>query len=72
MHFPAGIDFRRPAYDERKNDDELLKLGFDKNFILKINRMISRNQFKRLPPVIAKVSNRTVNVDFRYNRDWNT
>jgi len=58
--------------DERRTDEELIKLGFEKSFIEKINRMISRNQFKRLPPVIAKVSNRTVNVDFRYNRDWNT
>jgi len=58
--------------DERRTDEELLKMGFEKPFIEKINRMISRNQFKRLPPVIAKVSNRTVNVDFRYNRDWNT
>jgi NAD+ synthase len=32
--------------------------------------MIRRTQFKRRPPLIAKVSNRTVNVDFRYARDW--
>ncbi len=58
--------------DERRTDEELIKLGFEKSFVEKINKMISRNQFKRLPPLIAKVSNRTVNVDFRYNRDWNT
>jgi NAD+ synthase len=58
--------------DERRTDEELAKMGFEKSFIEKINKMISRNQFKRLPPLIAKVSNRTVNVDFRYNRDWNT
>jgi NAD+ synthase len=32
--------------------------------------MVRTSQFKRRPPVIAKVSNRTVNVDFRYPRDW--
>ena len=32
--------------------------------------MIQKNQFKRRPPVIAKISNRTVNIDFRYPRDW--
>lgn len=58
--------------DERRTDEELIKMGFEKSFIEKVNKMISRNQFKRLPPLIAKVSNRTVNVDFRYNRDWNT
>jgi NAD+ synthase len=58
--------------DERRTDEELIKMGFEKSFVEKINKMISRNQFKRLPPLIAKVSNRTINVDFRYNRDWNT
>ena len=58
--------------DERRTDEELIQMGFEKSFVEKINKMISRNQFKRLPPLIAKVSNRTVNVDFRYNRDWNT
>jgi NAD+ synthase len=58
--------------DERKSDEELLKLGFLEDFIKRVNSMIVRNQFKRLPPLIAKVSNRTVNIDFRYNRDWNT
>lgn len=58
--------------DERKSDSELKKLGFDEKFMKRINSMVIRNQFKRLPPVIAKISNRTINVDFRYNRDWNT
>ena len=69
----AGVDkFLFEKIDERRSDDELIKMGFEKTFVEKINKMISRNQFKRLPPIIAKVSNRTVNVDFRYNRDWNT
>ena len=56
--------------DERRTDAELLKLGFEKYFVQKIRLMMRRNQFKRRPPVIAKVSHRTVNVDFRYPRDW--
>jgi NAD+ synthase len=32
--------------------------------------MVRKNQFKRRQPVIAKISYRTVNVDFRYIRDW--
>lgn len=58
--------------DERKSDEELIKLGFDEKFMKRVNNLIIRSQFKRLPPLIAKVSNRTVNIDFRYNRDWNT
>ena len=56
--------------DERHTDDELTLLGFEKNLIEKVKRLIQRNQFKRRPPIIAKVSQRTVNVDFRYARDW--
>lgn len=58
--------------DDRRSDEQLKKMGFDEKFMKRVNTMIIRNQFKRVPPIIAKVSNRTVNVDFRYNRDWNT
>ena len=56
--------------DERRTDDELIAQGFEKHFIEKVKRLVQRNQFKRRPPLIAKVSHRTVNVDFRYPRDW--
>jgi len=58
--------------DERRSDEELKKSGFDEKFMNRVNALIIRSQFKRLPPLIAKISNRTVNIDFRYNRDWNT
>jgi NAD+ synthase len=56
--------------DERRNDEELQKLGFVPEFVARVKGMIQKNQFKRRPPLIAKVSYRTVNVDFRYVRDW--
>ncbi|HTK82742.1 MAG TPA: NAD+ synthase [Bacteroidota bacterium] len=56
--------------DERRTDHELMERGFEQHFIEKIRRLVRRNQFKRRPPVIAKVSHRTVNIDFRYPRDW--
>jgi len=56
--------------DERHTDDELVGLGFDSMLIQKTRKAIQKNQFKRRPPIIAKVSYRTVNVDFRYVRDW--
>jgi NAD+ synthase len=58
--------------DERHSDEELIQSGFDELLIKKVRGMIEKNQFKRCPPVIAKVSYRTVNVDFRYVRDWGT
>ncbi len=56
--------------DERRTDDELVQMGFEKNFIQQIKRKVQVNQFKRRPPLIAKISHRTINVDFRYARDW--
>jgi NAD+ synthase len=56
--------------DERRSEEELVQMGFDAALIKNIRGKVRRNQFKRRPPVIAKVSYRTVNVDFRYVRDW--
>jgi len=56
--------------DERKTDDELVELGFDRKLIERIRLMVQKNQFKRRPPIIAKISYRTINIDFRYARDW--
>jgi NAD+ synthase len=56
--------------DLRYSNDMLLDQGFTKEMINKIQNMIQTSQFKRRPPIIAKLSNRTINQDFRYCRDW--
>jgi NAD+ synthase len=56
--------------DERCTDSELLERGFDAAFIARIRAMVQGSQFKRRLPVIAKVSARTIDSDFRYSRDW--
>lgn len=56
--------------DERHTAEELGAMGFEPAFVARVGEMIRRFQFKRRPPLIAKVSHRTVNVDFRYARDW--
>ena len=56
--------------DLRYTDEMLFELGFKKATIKDIRNRIQKNQFKRRPPVIAKLSNRTINQDFRYCRDW--
>jgi NAD+ synthase len=58
--------------DLREKDVELVNRGFDHAVIAKVRKMIVRSQFKRRPPIVAKVSGRTINVDFRYPRDWGT
>jgi NAD+ synthase len=57
-------------FDERRSKTELATLGFEEEFVRRVSRLVRLNQFKRRPPVIAKISHRTVNVDFRYPRDW--
>jgi len=58
--------------DERKRIADIIKTGFDEKFIDRIARMVRRSHFKRRLPVIAKISGRTVDRDFRYSRDWGT
>lgn len=56
--------------DQRYSPQEALEAGFDKKFVNAVITRIRRNQFKRMQPPIAKVSNRTVGYDFLYLRDW--
>jgi NAD+ synthase len=56
--------------DERRSAKELVGMGFEEEFVSRVHTMVRVNQFKRRPPVIAKISHRTVNIDFRYPRDW--
>ena len=56
--------------DLRYPEELLLDLGYTTKTINDIKSKIQKNQFKRRPPVIAKLTNRTINQDFRYCRDW--
>lgn len=56
--------------DLRMTRDELVAAGFEAGFIDTVYRKIQNSHFKRRLPVIAKVSNRTIDRDFRYSRDW--
>ena len=56
--------------DLRLTRQELLSAGFDGQFVDSLYQKIRNSHFKRRLPVIAKVSNRTIDRDFRYARDW--
>lgn len=58
--------------DERYSADEAIEAGFNEKFVNAVCTRIRRNQFKRMLPPIAKVSNRTIGYDFLYLRDWGT
>jgi len=56
--------------DLRYSKEMLIEQGFSKEMVDDIQRRLQIFQFKRRPPIIAKLSNRTINQDFRYCRDW--
>jgi len=58
--------------DQRYSPHEAVEAGFDEKFVQVVTMRIRRNQFKRMQPPIAKVSNRTIGYDFLYLRDWGT
>ncbi len=58
--------------DRRWRRAELLRAGFTAEFVDRVALLIRRNHYKRRMPVIAKLSHRTMDRDFRYARDWGT
>ena len=58
--------------DQRYNAQECIEEGFDEKFVNAVLARVRRNQFKRMMPPIAKLSNRTIGYDFLYLRDWGT
>jgi len=58
--------------DQRYRPEECVQAGFDEKFVRAVLERVRRNQFKRVLPPIAKLSNRTVGYDFLYPRDWGT
>lgn len=56
--------------DERYRPEEIMALGFEQATVQRILHLVENNQFKRLPPIVAKVSRRSISHDFLYERDW--
>jgi NAD+ synthase len=57
-------------FDKRFSIEEVVSLGFSEKIVNGIFERVRKNQFKRLPPIIAKISRRSINWDFRFLRDW--
>ncbi len=58
--------------DERYTPEDCVQAGFDRDYVDRVLTRVRRNQFKRMMPPIAKLSNRTIGYDFLYLRDWGT
>ena len=56
--------------DQRRSRSEVIALGFDVADVDKVAERVRGSQYKRRPPVIAKLSSRTIDREFRYPRDW--
>jgi NAD+ synthase len=56
--------------ERRYRHHELVALGFEPGFVSRVEETVSRSQYKRRMPLIAKVSGRSITHDFRYPRDW--
>jgi NAD+ synthase len=56
--------------DERYTVEEVAQLGFPIERVTDIIKRVEHSQYKRRLPIIAKLSQRTVGIDFRYPRDW--
>jgi NAD+ synthase len=56
--------------DQRRSRSEVIALGFDAADVDSVAARVRGSQYKRRPPVIAKLSSRTIDREFRYPRDW--
>src|SRR6202162_666148 len=56
--------------DQRRSRAEVIAIGFDAADVETVAEGVRGRQDKRRPPVIAKLSSRTIDREFRYPRDW--
>ncbi|MHB8508886.1 MAG: NAD+ synthase [Candidatus Dormibacteria bacterium] len=56
--------------DRRVKPAEIVESGEEQAFVDSVIRRMRTNQYKRRLPVIAKLSARTIDREFRYPRDW--
>jgi NAD+ synthase len=54
--------------DKRRSVEEVVALGFDAEFVARVDRMVATSEFKRQVPPIAKLGPRTTGVDYLYPR----
>ena len=55
--------------DKRYNENEIIKIGFDEALVKKVINKTKKALFKLKTPPICKVSDRTIGVDYRYNKE---
>jgi NAD+ synthase len=54
--------------ERRRSVDEVTELGFERDVVERVERMIAASEFKRQTPPVAKLSVRTPGLDYLYPR----
>ena len=54
--------------DKRRSIDEMVSMGFDRETVERVDRMVAGSEFKRQVPPIAKLGPRTTGIDYLYPR----
>jgi NAD+ synthase len=58
--------------DRRYSPDEVVEAGFPQPLVRRVWETVRKTHFKRRPPMVPKLSQRTIGLDFLYLRDWGT
>lgn len=66
----AHVDSLLKKLIDERQSPETLSAEYGLDFVQSIIKKIKGSQFKRRPPLIAKLSARTIDREFRYPRDW--
>jgi NAD+ synthase len=56
--------------DRRYTLEEAVEAGFEPEFVEQVSRLVRNSHYKRVPPLVAKLSTRSIGHDFLYLRDW--
>ena len=56
--------------DLRLRKEEIIKAGFEEKTVERVLNLVKNSQYKRKMPIVCKISQRTVDKDFLYLRDW--
>lgn len=58
--------------DKRATPEDAIAAGFERALVERVWRLVRLNHYKRVMPLIPKLSSRTIGHDFLYLRDWGT
>jgi NAD+ synthase len=54
--------------DRRRSTGELVEMGFERDLVERVERLVATSEFKRQVPPVAKLGPRTAGVDYLYPR----